>query len=154
MLLLQDSSCKSNVRHIIYDLHDDPAAVRLRNLNLLFWISLAELKKHSWQKVLSRYGGCGDRDTLTRIRPFRSKTLFYFLLDIYNLLRMPVQILPIFRQAYFFRISDEQPRVQLLLQCGYMRADSRLRQVQLFCRLGKAPALGHLYKRFQLFQIH
>ena len=85
MLLFKHRTREPHIRHVFHNLSHNLRAVRLSNLNLLFWIPLIKTNQYLRQKILRRYGRRRNRNTVLLPGILPAETLFNLLLQIYNL---------------------------------------------------------------------
>ena len=74
--------------------------------------------------------------------------------DLQKLRRVLIEELACVGRVGLLRRADNELDIQFSLQCGDMRADGRLRQVQQLRGAGKAAVFHHVDERFELFDIH
>ena len=106
------------------------------------------------QIILARHRGGGDGDRplhLLREVAQRDRRVFAHLQDLLGVL---IEELACVGRVGLLRRADNELDIQFSLQCGDMRADGRLRQVQQLRGAGKAAILHHVDERFKLLDIH
>ena len=117
-------------------------------------IAGAEVLQKVRQIILAGHRGGRDGDrTLHLLREVAQRD-GRILAHLQDLLGVFVEELARVGGVGLLRGADDELDIQFSLQCGDVRADGRLRQVQQLRGAGKAAVFHHVDERFELFDIH